>query len=182
MGFKWILIGLIFLLPIYFSTYDILPDFLGYAFIIYGLYIIRRFNVKFRIALIPAVLLLLVSFMLFIDSILSIFEMNFSLITLLFIENIGSYFTIFFLIKDYSILYLIFALLLYYGISENAAKFGCNGLAERSKNLCFLILFYTLITSIPIIMVLPPIIYHILIYIITIFEFFVVIDARQALE
>lgn len=178
MGFKWILIGLIFLLPIDIFGLDVLPDFLGFAFIIYGLYIIRRFNFKFKLAIIPAVILLLSATIIFIDSILILLNINVSVFTLVMTSNI----VFIFLIQYYNIIYSIFALLLFYGISENATKFGYNGLAERSKNLCFLIIFYTIITSIPAIMVLPPIIYSILIYIIMIFELFVIIDARQTLE
>lgn len=178
MGFKWILIGLIFLLPIDIFGLDVLPDFLGFAFIIYGLYIIRRFNFKFILAMIPAVILLLSATFIFIDSILTLLNIKFSVFTLIMTSNI----IFIFLTQYYNIIYSIFALLLFYGISENAAKFGYNRLAERSKNLCILILFYTIITSIPAIRVLPLIIYSILIYIIMIFELFVIIDARQTLE
>ncbi|QVK18590.1 hypothetical protein KHQ81_02415 [Mycoplasmatota bacterium] len=180
MEFKWILIGLIFLLPINIFGLDILPDFLGYAFIIYGLYLIRQFNFKFKLAMIPVFILLLFSSFLFIDSIFYLINKDSILIHIL--TSNFNYILFLLPFKDYSIIYSIFALLLYYGIHENASKFGYNGLAERSKNLCFLILFYTIITSVPAIMVLPTIIYSILIYIITIYELFVIIDARQTLE
>lgn len=182
MGFKWILIGLIFLLPIYISGFDILPDFLGYAFIVYGLYLIRKYNVKFILAIIPTFILLLFHTIYFVDYSLVLLNINFSLFSLILPHNINISFLYLFLIKEYSIIYSIFALLLYYGIHENAAKFDYNGLATRSKNLCFLILFYTIITSIPAIMVLPQKIYSLLIYIISVFELFVIIDTRQTLE
>ncbi len=179
MGFKWILIGFIFLLPIDINGYDLLPDFLGYGFIAYGLYIIRKFNFKFKLAQIPLAYLFFYSIFYFILEFSSLFRFSLPLpfIQMLYqidFSRLG--------LTLMNIFYLLFTVLIFYGVSENASKYGFNGLAERAKNLCILLIFYTVIISIPMIAVLPSIIYTILIYIIQIFELFVIIDARQNLE
>ena len=48
MGIRSIIAGMIFLFNPFISVYDILPDFIGYMFIIYGLYKIADVELKVR--------------------------------------------------------------------------------------------------------------------------------------
>jgi len=179
MIFLWIIIGLIILIPI--TDINIIPNFLGYSAIIFGLTQIRKISSKFTIAIIPLILLLIYSLLIFTGNIMYLLDIKDNFIISIF-EN-KSLSIIFKLFEGrYSLIYGVFALLFYIGIEEKARSIGYNALSKQARNLLFLILFFLAITTIPYIKVLPPIFYQVLTYIITFFELIIVYTTSKTLK
>lgn len=173
MGFSLIIIGIIFLIPI--TKFDILPNFLGYLAIFIGLLKLKSLNLKFGLALIPILLLLLYNLPIFISN--SLFLLNIdNNITKIFANNYYQFFLIT-LGMRYSVIYLIFALFFYLGIKELTNKYQFKSLI---KQLLFIMTFCILITSIPYIKVLPQYIYQIIILLINALEIIILLKFKYS--
>lgn len=172
----WIIIGLIILIPI--SKIDVIPNFLGFVAIFYGLYQIRKRFKYFILTLFPLFLLFIYSLLTFTNNMFYIFNYDNNFIAKFFEnDNLDLLFRLF--EGRYSIMYGIFALFFYMGIEKQASSIGYKPLAKQAKNLLFLILFFLAITTIPYIKVLPSTIYQVLTHIIIVLEIIVVFTANR---
>lgn len=175
----WIIIGLIILIPI--PNINIIPNFLGYLAMVYGLMQIKHLHNRFTLSIYPLALHFIYSFLTFIDNILYLLKIDKNIITTLYQNKFLEIFLNSFNGR-YSIIYAIFALFFYIGLQETANRLNYHSLAKQASNLLFLILFFLGITIIPYIRVLPNTIYYIITYVIIIFEIIVVFTANKIIR